>query len=121
MVNFKYVLSSTSLGHWKSSRAFSESQDTAAEVCVSCFTGDLVSGLIRINCMQQCHRCQELKLGCSKQIIRNGDSLAKNLSCVGQKCYSLMRKAELLFCTLRWQSAALKAVPSPVMQNWLLK
>lgn len=73
----------------KSSCAFSESQDMAAEVCASFFTGTLglVSGLIRTTCMQVkwCHPCQELKLGCSRKIIRNKDSLAKNLSCVGQK------------------------------------
>lgn len=50
---------------------------------VSQGTLGLVSGLIRINYMQRCHPREELKLGCTRKIIRNEDSLAKNLSCGG--------------------------------------
>lgn len=106
MVSFKYVLSSTNLRHWKELKCFFWKPGHSSRICASCFTGTLglVSELIRINCMQWCHPCQELKLGCSRKIIRNEDFGKESLLCRPEVCYSLTRKAELLFYTLRWQS-----------------
>lgn len=76
---------------------------------VSQGTSGLVSGLIRIHCMQQCHPWQKLKLGCSRKIIRDKDSLAKNPSCVGLLFPNEEGRTPFLHLEVA-ESAALKAV-----------
>lgn len=59
--------------------------------------------------MQQCHPWQKLKLGCSRKIIRDKDSLAKNPSCVGLLFPNEEGRTPFLHLEVA-ESAALKAV-----------